>query len=371
MKSYPCAMGYPRKLPVRGKRVLFLGQIASQLAVIATLALPRYAFCEEVDWTKVAARDAAATVLVRTSWAKDNQFLDSVGTGFVVGASKNILTVSHLFPNEDVKVVVTGQVVDKQSEMHSLTLTLKRINREADFAILTAGESDVSLLSAVPVDMTWKPDEGKIIHIRGFPLGGALEGYEGTVTTSTSSDTVPTTTLLQAGYSGAPVYDAYGVVVGMARGGTPVADSKDPTIMGRGFFVPLSLLRDSMQPDLRADIQNVPASSAEASADKPEKVRLSYSVDETKETSFESPADLTRPSTSKNYTTGKIYAQPGYRISNYAISVISATKVSDRKVVMSENGEWIEMTYTLTSGPGWDRWRGWLTATLTTIQVRR
>ncbi|MDR5746777.1 serine protease [Caballeronia sp. LZ029] len=343
------------------------------LSIVLCGTFSRLTFSEETDWTKIAARDSNATVLVRTAWAKDGQYLDSTGTGFVIGKSKSILTVSHLFPNEDVKVVVVGEVADKDPEAgkHSMNLTLKSINRNADYAILIASDSDISFLDSIPVDMKWKPGEGNEIHIRGFPLGGALEGYGGTVTTSTLSDTVSTTTLLQAGYSGAPVYDADGVVVGMTRGGTPVVDSTDPTIMGRGFFVPFSLLSEGMNPDLRADIQCASASTVDVTAAKRKEIRLSYPIDETKETPFNGPADLTRPASSKDYSTGKIYAQAGYQISSYSLSIISATKVSNRRVTIPQGGEWIEMTYTLTSGPGWNRERGWLTATLTTIQTRK
>jgi S1-C subfamily serine protease len=350
----------------------FLGRYASTAFFVMSGISSLNTLADEVKWTEIAARDSNATILIRTAWAKDGQYLDSSGTGFVVGTSKSILTVSHLFPNDNVKVVVSGEVSDKDptAGTHSISLSVSKINREADFAILTASDSDVALLDAVPVDMDWKPAEGKEVHIRGFPLGGALEGYGGTVTTSATSDSVPTTTLLQAGYSGAPVYDSDGVVVGMARGGTPVVDSNDPTIMGRGFFVPFNFLAASLpQPFLRDIISFSPPKSNGNAASR-EELRLSYPIDETKETPFNGPQDLARPESSKDYETGKIYAQPGYRISTYALSVISANGLSNRVVTIAPGGEWIEMKYTLTSGPGWNRTRGWLAATLTTIQKR-
>jgi len=97
-------------------------------------------------------------------------------------------------------------------------------------------------------------------------------------------------------------------------------------------------------------------------------IRVSYSVDMTKETPFSGPLDLLKPATTESYTTGRLEAAKGYRIASYEYLEHSATKVSDRDVKIAADGSYLEMTYKLTSGPGMDRWRGWLAATIITIQ---
>ena len=328
---------------------------------------PLAEFCSAADWSSVPARDNRGTVLIRTNWVDKDGPQSGSGTGFVVSKQGHILTVAHQFPDAGASVVLyTGDTEGWPSvyTRQSFPLKLAHIDRQADFAVLVPTK-DVPL-SPVPTLWTWAPVEGAEVNTRGFPLGGPLEGMPGTVRRSGASSEVPMTMMLRAGYSGSPVYDATGRVVCMVRGGTPVADIKDPTVMGLGFCLPLALLQSKVPPELLADsgvppLANVPKGSGE--------IRVSYSVNETKETAFNGLQDLTNPSTTRPYTTGRLEAQNGYRIAKYEYLEHSATKVSNRVVQVAPDGAFLEMTYELTSGPGYDRWRGWLAATIVTVQV--
>lgn len=61
-------------------------------------------------------------------------------------------------------------------------------------------------------------------------------------------------------------------------------------------------------------------------------------------------------------------AEPGYRIVRAVIEKISATRVSDETISISNGGSQVQFRFKLTSGPAVDRYRGWLDASLETKQ---
>ena len=82
-------------------------------------------------------------------------------------------------------------------------------------------------------------------------------------------------------------------------------------------------------------------------------------------------AELATPAETKTFTSGKIMAEPGYRIVSYDYKEHSVASMTDPKFVIAPNGDSMEMTYSLTSGPGINQTRGWLEATITTKQILR
>jgi hypothetical protein len=321
------------------------------------------------DWSAVPSRDNRGTVLIRTAWVDNGKPDSGSGTGFVIDSDGHIITVAHQFPISKTAVVLpSGETEGWGSAYPRQTFPLRivHIDRRADVAVLQPTQRVT--LTPVPVAWDWAPTERSEIYIRGFPLGGPLEGMPGLVRRSGLSSEAPTSTLLRAGFSGSPVYDARGNVVGMTRGGTPVADLKDPTVMGLGFFVPLALLRDKLPAALVAAAAFTRPATADAKPDSFAQMRLSYPINVTKETAFRGLQDLTKAAETKSYSSGRIAAQPGYRIASYEVLEHSATQVSEQKVDLAADGSSIEFTFNLTSGPGYDRKRGWLRATLVTIQ---
>lgn len=323
---------------------------------------------QSADWSSVPSRDNRGTVLIRTNWVDDKGPQGGTATGFVVSKDGHILTVAHQFPEGDLNVLSTGETESWRSSYprQNFPLTVVHINRSKDFAILVPAKP--ATLSPVPTSWAWEPLEGAEVNARGFPLGGPLEGMPGRIRRSGASLEVPMNVLLRGGYSGAPVYDDTGKVVCMVRGGTPVADIEDPTVMGLGFCAPLSLLGPEIPAALLRAATDITSSDATGAGGP---IRISYSVNTTKETEFSGLQDLTRPESTEFYTTGRLEAAKGYRIVDHEYVEHSATKVTERQVTVSPDGSYLEMTYKLTSGPGYDRWRGWLAATIITIQKPR
>lgn len=337
------------------------------LTVFVASSLAPLCWC--ADWSYIPARDNRGTVLVRAAWVEGSVQGSGTGTGFVVDDKGSIFTVAHQFPLSTTAILlVTGETEGTlQYERQSFTLKIESIDRFADVAVLVPTKP--IHLTALPLSWTWTPKETAAVYVRGFPLGGPLAGMPGVVTRTEMTPQVPTTTLLRAGHSGAPVYNDQGIVVGMIRGGELTANLKgDPTVLGLGYFVPLSLLKPKLQADLVARVSNATPST---STGKPREIRISYPIDATKETLvgcgpttlFDGPTSEAQP------TVGPFQAQPGYRITSAQVTEHSATQVSKKVVSLAPDGSSIKFDFTLTSGPPCDRKRGWLTATLNTVQT--
>lgn len=337
--------------------LVFLTQLASQ---------PLLHAAEGADWGSVPSRDNRGTVLIRTNWVDKTGIQNGTATGFVITPEGHILTVAHQFPAAELTALSIGETEAWRSSYPRQTFPLKviHIDRSTDFAILAPAKA--ATLSPVPISWVWEPVEGAQVNTRGFPLGGPLEGMPGRVRRSGTTAEVPMNVLLRGGYSGSPVYDESGKVVCMVRGGAPVANIPDPTVMGLGFCIPLSLLRPKIPATVLAAAKETVSSDAIQEAGP---IRVSYSVNTTKETKYSGPQDLTKPASTESYTTGRLEAAKGYRIVDVDYVEHSATKVSERHVKIAPDGSYLEMTYKLTSGPGYDRWRGWLAATLVTTQA--
>jgi S1-C subfamily serine protease len=199
------------------------------------------------NWGQIAARDNRATVLITAEWKEGEEDKIGYATGFVMDGDNHILTVAHLFPTSaSGEVFITGRTEKWSTEYPQQEFTLKLVmlerNETEDFAVLVP-EDSTPILQPAPLAFEWTAVEDEVIHVRGFPLGGRLIGLRGEIGVNDMSNRVQTSALLRAGYSGAPVYTDSGSVIGMVRGGVPVArDRKDPTIMGVGFFAPHSLI---------------------------------------------------------------------------------------------------------------------------------
>lgn len=74
-----------------------------------------------------------------------------------------------------------------------------------------------------------------------------------------------------------------------------------------------------------------------------------------------------RPST-RTYTE-VFQADPGYRIVDHQIQISSASRATITSVARSADGLSLTVTYTMSSGPLFDQWRGWIKGTVQTTQA--
>lgn len=349
------------------------------------IAVALLSLCSQVyavDWGVVATRDNRGTVLLHVNWADEKGPQGGTGTGFVVNRYGDILTVAHQFPRGEVETLAEAQTEELPNVYGPQTFTVEIVHMDRDLDVAVLRPVERVTLVPLPTIWDWVPNEQARVTVRGFPLGRLLEGRPGYIRRSGLSREVPTDIILQAGHSGSPVYDDTGHVIGMARGGTPFANLKeDPTVMGLGFFTPLSLFKELHQQILARhepswfddpkivgmDKPNMPVSPSHERQKRANEIRMAFSVSAMKETPYSGLHDLTRPAERQTYS--KIFkAEPGYRIVGYEVDDHSTNQVTDRSIQISEDGSAITFSFSLTSGPGYDRKRGWLDASLITTQ---
>lgn len=70
-------------------------------------------------------------------------------------------------------------------------------------------------------------------------------------------------------------------------------------------------------------------------------------------------------------TNTKVFrAEPGYRIVGHEFQLSTANQATITSIKQSPDGQLITVTYTIKSGPAYDRWRGWIKGTLQTSQAK-
>ena len=321
--------------------------------------------------SSIPTRDNKGTVLIQVDWVKeaieDGQKVSvsdsDSGSGFVMDREGQILTVAHHFPelHENETMLIHGETekLNGIDDRQRFSLKIKFIDRVADVAILVP--TTPTKLTPIPLMWDSHPKEGDEILIRGFPLGGELESMNGIIRKTPDDFLVKSSALLRAGYSGAAVYNMDGQVIGVVQRGEPVADIPDKKVMGLGEFFLLSHVKNKLPQQLISSLLNQEASPTVTSPKG--QARFTYTIDVMKD---DHPDPISPHK--REYGTGIIKAQPGYKIVSYEVVNYSANGLSNAHAIIPEDKSSIDYKYTLESGPVWDRYRGWFKAELITIQ---
>jgi S1-C subfamily serine protease len=140
------------------------------------------------------------------------------GTIFVVTQDGYALTAAHLFPDagENSRSLVTVSVGSRNGIKQ--TATIIYIDRVLDVSLIKLPSSD-----NVPVKLVSEPlQTGEAVTVLGFPLGLPLTASAGVIaSTNGPRGQLLFTTALQPGFSGSPIFDSHGNVIGLALGSTP------------------------------------------------------------------------------------------------------------------------------------------------------
>lgn len=325
--------------------------------------------------SSIPTRDNKGTVLIQVDWVKEvskdgkkiSELDSDSGSGFVVDKEGQILTVAHHFPelNENDTMLIHGEIekLNGIDDRQRFPLKIKFIDRAADVAVLIPDESAKPILTAVPLMWDSHPKETDEVLIRGFPLGSELESMSGRIRKTPNDFIVKTSALLRAGYSGAAVYNMDGQVIGVVQRGEPVADIPDKKVMGLGEFFLLSHVKSKLPEKMVASFLNQEISPKIITPKG--QARFTYTIDQMKD-DHDHPAPFSPHK--REYTTGIIKAQPGYRIMSYEVVNYSANGLSNERAIIPEDKSSIEYKYTLESGPVFDQYRGWFKAELITVQ---
>lgn len=150
------------------------------------------------------------------------------GGGTVVGRNGEILTVSHIIPQDDCKVVVktagSADVVGAE---------IVKIDRTVDLALLSTGIDTAYIAELAPR----KLEAGETVftvgapgHLQGTVTKGIVSNTE--VETKTSPGAIIYDITVLPGSSGGGVFDEYGSLAGVIKATVSSADSKNSLAVG-------------------------------------------------------------------------------------------------------------------------------------------
>ncbi|EKU73162.1 MULTISPECIES: S1 family peptidase [Sphingobium] len=279
-----------------------------------------------------------------------------VGTGFLVTEDGYVLTAEHnvLYKNSeayssDRKIVAFVNIAQ------GLPLEAQLISTDASLgvAILKLPEETELRYQPVPLCMDAEPKANDGLVAFGFPEGQQFAARDGPLD---SKDGVgarwQTGIFAMPGMSGGPVTDIQGRVVAIMESGSTQGGPRSTVTPIRWATRLLSLA----QPLWVSCAQTATVSSST------DVISVSASVDLIND-------DHLGMSARSRMFRQIITPTPGYRIVSTAVTATSANNNSEPSVALQPDGS-AEFRVNLTSGPVFDRWRGWWKGVVVTRQRR-
>ncbi|WP_460421722.1 S1 family peptidase [Pseudomonas sp. ZL2] len=198
----------------------------------------------------------------------------------------------------------------------------------------------------------WRLADDATVYAMGFP--GAEEWFhaEGKLAGKGPKGSWNTTIVLNPGMSGGPVFNTDGSVVAMVWGGV-----NTPSVSGINRVLPVNLLADALK--IAGSISPTHTSTLVVPV---QGIEQPYKIDVTQES-----LGGISPETKQYRRT--FNAKPGFQIADYQLVSKSANNASAPSISLSPDKKAITIDFDLTSGPAYDRWRGWLDGELLTRQV--
>ncbi|TAW00048.1 serine protease [Rhizobium ruizarguesonis] len=145
---------------------------------------------------------------------------ENVATGFFINDRGNILTVNHLISDlgdvDPESIKIEARVGSKNANMLTATIYDARPNR--DLLLLDVDDTDAG--PALCVNPNFAPQKlGNVLYTVGFPKVLPILIEEGKIISNGGPNGSWITNMAFAGgQSGSPVYDANGIVIGLAKG---------------------------------------------------------------------------------------------------------------------------------------------------------
>jgi len=270
------------------------------------------------------------------------------GTGFVVGKGF-VLTAQHIVSGgKGIQVKVVGATASAAATTEPMEVLAE--NSNFDVAILRF-KNTATTRQAVRLGDPWKLGDGDTVYALGFPIGEEWFHTEGRLAGRGVKNSWSTTTVLNPGMSGGPIFNVVGEVVAVTWGGVGT-----PGVSGINRILPINLFTDflgitgaAIGPGTSGNVDSEP-------------VEVAYDIDRVQE----SLGGLNM--STKSYTQ-TFQARPAHKIVDFTVITRSANKASQPDVTITPAGDALTVRYQLTSGPIFDRWRGWLEADIKTRQV--
>lgn len=341
------------------------------------------------------------------------------GSGLLIGDSL-VLTNSHVIGREE--NYKSFEVDARLGSRNANPIKVTAVHRDdaRDLALLElsqpAGNSGGASRCPMPViDDNQQAPMGTQLYLLGYPLDLDLSISSGLISNQTSPNgRWQTDTVMNVGNSGGPAFNEFGALLGIAVGG--IVKWNEAQVSGVNFIIPATVITASplysmitaipqpsvcwtkwvdttisfenwsklnstqvqtqanagmkipeilagaihtILPEDRRLIVNVPVSQLV----EPKQIERSYTVDKTKD---DHPVVFAEHSADYAET---FPAEPGYRITGCSWHVETANGAGNIACAINDGGAQARFTYSLTSGPAVDRYRGWLGATVNVSQI--
>jgi hypothetical protein len=275
------------------------------------------------------------------------------GTGFVVSKAGLVITSDHVVSaSGGIDVDVRGAISSREGTLEGMEVIYE--NSNFDVAVLRFKNTAI-VRKPVEVGDPWTVSDAATVYAMGFPsreewfhTEGKLSGKGG------PKGSWNTTLVLNPGMSGGPIFTNEGKVVAIVWGGVPT-----PGIVGISRIIPVNLLTEPLRLAGIAAAVSAPVSLPPTTA--PTVIQVTYNIDAAQDSlgGFQAA--------SRDYQ--RVFeAREGFKIKDYTLVSKSANNASITSSSVSQDGKTLTVTFSLKSGPVFDRWRGWLDVDILTRQ---
>jgi len=294
------------------------------------------------------------------------------GTGFVVHRGGYVLTASHVVPTDSaaLKRLITQGIISSRWSHQYQYVPLNIIARlpERDLVLLRFKGTEI-LPNHIPVarSETLKVDLDTVVFALGFPQNEDLMVKEGRIDSlNADGGNWNTSAALTYGMSGGPMVDQRGVVVGVMKSGVVGAEALR-------YVIPITYARPLLD---QAGVQYqdsavVPSSGMAVNVwDTAFKGQIRDLASKTFKISDLKNSHEGLTPTSEFFT--KIFYPTGN--SKFVAAHLvprSQSNASDVKIDVAADGGSLTLGYRLTSGPSFDRFRGWIDADLVATEAAK
>lgn len=333
------------------------------LAVAALVSASADSQPAPFSWAPVIALNKKRTVLLKIE--TPGQPID-YGSGIVVGPLGYILTAKHVLGAVPTDANVSGLLdwtnpsVDFEK---AIEFEVIYVSRTFDFAVLKAA-SKTRMPRGIALNRHFA--SGGPVMLMGYPSGGNLMSTFGFVSGNASGGRFASDVHAGGGNSGGPVIAPDNSLLGLLIEKNSRTD--DGTIE-----LSYALSSDAIMSDLASNpTANLIVATVKTGTTMsgglhetgiaPPTISISYGFDDTKDD---------HPSFSPDRRTYRYIkpAQPGYLIRAAKVIVEHRNHVTTEPVTeIVDAGRAVVVTYTLESGPMFDRWRGWIDGRVETAQ---
>jgi hypothetical protein len=321
--------------------------------------------CDDISWIKTirpTVENSVVCLRVVGITYKDKQEKKSdpwYGTGFVISKYGHVLTTNHLFPDGFDRFEVTGKVKDRFFADSEFGAPLTKIDAAPQFDLRLLRFQDSSAKTPVQLCDSFSASNDDPVFILGFPKGAPLLPSVGILSNTNGTDNGLwiTDAKINPGNSGSPVFNRSGKVIAVVEGDKPGFE-------GINYLIPIdfanSLLgvvsvklgcsemvassqsnRDSARISLVAELESSPVPS----------VRY-------RDVAYNKTQDIHGLSPTTISYTEPFPGDAGFKVTEASFKPLSCIGCGPVKAAVADSANQALLSYTLTSGPLYDKTRG-------------